>query len=590
MKIAIFVYIYRVSLLYFLCQKFNFHSIAFILTIYRYMYMLRSVISCFAIKAYGALNLISWKYTFKRLNEEYEIAKKKQQALDNLFTSGRISQSTRDSFNGEIDSAIAAIEKQQKQLIESMQGKTQELENQIKTLEMLLANYEIQHVAGEIDEEIYQREITLFTSGLETTKAELNTIKIVTNQLSPSPSLVQEPAAPEPIAPIVEAKIETPIIEVAPVEAPIQAPIIETVVETPIAPAPIETAPAEVPVEVAKAEAAVIETAPVETPVEVAPIELAPTEPAPVESPPVEATIAAADVTVVEVAPVETAPVVEAPIIEQTTIVETPIFEVAPTIEAPIEATIVIDAPQVESAPIEVPVEEAALMETPIETTPVMEAPIETPGAEVPQAEVITVEVEAPSSEAASVEVPVVESVPLVEAPIEDSHTEAPVAEITTIETQAVETPIVEVTPIEEVAIITPEPEIQIVNEQVVDIAPHELSNTEPIPQEITMEASAPEAPAVEQPAIEAETNVTTPEVVSEAAPEKTEVEVSIDSFEVPQVCTIETTLDKVIEPVILEEAQIPAHPSEAPQGAQTETAQCQSAEETATEDSNKNE
>ena len=36
--------------------------------------------------SYGALNVISWKYTFKRLNEEYEIAKKKKQALDNLFT------------------------------------------------------------------------------------------------------------------------------------------------------------------------------------------------------------------------------------------------------------------------------------------------------------------------------------------------------------------------------------------------------------------------------------------------------------------------------------------------------------------------
>ena len=131
--------------------------------------------------------MISWKYTFKRLNEEYEIAKKKKQALDNLFETGKISQSTRDSFNGEINAAIAAIEKQQKELIGSMQGKTQEFENQIKTLEILLANYEIQHVAGEIDEEIYQQEISLLTSGLENTKNELNIIKQVTTQLSPQP-------------------------------------------------------------------------------------------------------------------------------------------------------------------------------------------------------------------------------------------------------------------------------------------------------------------------------------------------------------------------------------------------------------------
>ena len=54
-----------------------------------------------------------------------------------------------------------------------------ELENQIRTLETLLANYEIQHVAGEIDEEIYQQEINLLTTGLETTRNELNIIKQV---------------------------------------------------------------------------------------------------------------------------------------------------------------------------------------------------------------------------------------------------------------------------------------------------------------------------------------------------------------------------------------------------------------------------
>ena len=76
--------------------------------------------------------MISWKYTFKRLNEEYEIAKKKQTALDNLYNAGKISLSTHDSFNAEISTAIAAIEKQQKELVESMAGKTAELENQIK--------------------------------------------------------------------------------------------------------------------------------------------------------------------------------------------------------------------------------------------------------------------------------------------------------------------------------------------------------------------------------------------------------------------------------------------------------------------------
>jgi len=171
------------------------------------------------------LKLISWKHSFKRLNEEYEIAKKKKQALDNLFESGRISQTTRDSFENDITAVIMEIEKQQKDLLAKMQGKTQELESQIKTLETLLANYEIEHVVGEIDEESYQREITLLSTGLETAKHELDVIKEATNQLCPpveapttepslpteeSEAVQNEPVENEPVAP---AEVE---VEVAP--------------------------------------------------------------------------------------------------------------------------------------------------------------------------------------------------------------------------------------------------------------------------------------------------------------------------------------------------------------------------------------
>ena len=211
------------------------------------------------------LKLISWKHSFKRLNEEYEITKKKKQALDNLFETGRISQATRDSFNNDITAAITEIEKQQKDLLAKMQTKTQELMDQIKTLETLLANYEIQHVVGEIDEEIYQLEINLLATGLETAKHELDTIKEATTQLCPpteaptpeppappevievvqketveavpiAPAEVQvaiEPTPPEPVV-VVEAVVEQPAAEIAnatPPETPTEAP--QPVEETP---------------------------------------------------------------------------------------------------------------------------------------------------------------------------------------------------------------------------------------------------------------------------------------------------------------------------------------------------------------------
>jgi len=51
-------------------------------------------------------------------------------------------------------------------------------------LEMLFANFEIQHVTGEIDEEVYQREIGPLSMGLDAAKHELDAIREAMNQLS----------------------------------------------------------------------------------------------------------------------------------------------------------------------------------------------------------------------------------------------------------------------------------------------------------------------------------------------------------------------------------------------------------------------
>lgn len=128
--------------------------------------------------------LISWKHSFRRLSEEFEVARKKKQALDNLLNTGRISRSTHDTFNKEIDDAIADIEKQQKALLEKMATKVVELEGQIKTLEILVANFEIRHVTDEIDDESYQRDSNLLSVGLEYAKQELDEVKEAADQLA----------------------------------------------------------------------------------------------------------------------------------------------------------------------------------------------------------------------------------------------------------------------------------------------------------------------------------------------------------------------------------------------------------------------
>jgi len=183
----------------------------------------------FAAKKWTVLKLISWKHSFKKLNEENEMAKKKKQALDNLLNTGRISQSTYDLFNNEIDEAIAEIERQQKALLEKMNSKMEELEAQIKTLEMLLANFEIQHVTGEVDEEVYQSEMGILSMGIETAKQELDMVREAVNQLSSGMQIstpeviVQQKMEPQPK----ETEVSEPKVEV--VEEKLQEPPVERV-------------------------------------------------------------------------------------------------------------------------------------------------------------------------------------------------------------------------------------------------------------------------------------------------------------------------------------------------------------------------
>ena len=164
------------------------------------------------------MELFSWKRSLERLNSEYEAVVKKRHALNSLLESGRISRPTYELFESEMNEAIAEIERQRKALLDKMAVKAKELDEEIKTLEKLLANFEIQHVGGEIEEEVYQREIALLSMGLESTRQELNTIKETIEKLtnlqvaeSPPPQQVVEQK-------IVESSGETGNIEMAVVE------------------------------------------------------------------------------------------------------------------------------------------------------------------------------------------------------------------------------------------------------------------------------------------------------------------------------------------------------------------------------------
>jgi len=359
--------------------------------------------------------VISWKNSFKRLNEEYELAKKKKQAVDNLYITGKISQFTRDSFNKDISATIVEIERQQKDLLEKMQLKTDELSCQIKTLESLLANYEIQYVVGEIEEAAYQRDILLLSAGIDAAKNELETIKQATMQLCGPIPTVQAPVSPE--LPVVTPTIETSAMVCTSTEA-------TTPVETAL---PIETP---------------VESTPIETPsFETAPAPITET----IETQTFAAESSLVEESVMESAPFEAVSVVEEPAVEAALFEESSLVEESVMESAPFEAVSVVEEPAVEAALFEESslVEESVMESAPFEAVSVVEETASNVLTEIADESVIEITAtdpvfltpestaEATVMDYTQIETPI-ETAPIIDAPIEETTVEMATESIAT--------------------------------------------------------------------------------------------------------------------------------------------------------------
>ena len=137
---------------------------------------------CYVRYVEEVLDLSLWKYSFDLVTRELGLAKKKKQALDNLFSADKISQSTYDYLETELIGAIAELEDHLKSIKDKMTIRAQELEKQVNTLELFLASLEIHHAAGDVDDETYGKQSNAILLGLEATKQELITIKSVSQQ------------------------------------------------------------------------------------------------------------------------------------------------------------------------------------------------------------------------------------------------------------------------------------------------------------------------------------------------------------------------------------------------------------------------
>jgi len=184
--------------------------------------------------------MVFWKDAFEKINSELDLTKRKKQTLDDLLSTGRISQSTYDRLCKDLSEDLTQIEIRRKTLAEKMTSKLNELEEQLQTLEFFLANSEMAYAAGEVNSELYAQESSALNLGMEATKQELNWIKEVIIQLVPKETMAVAtvPTAIEAVeaTPTETAVESTPqVTSSAPIEAPVEVTPVagETTIEQP---------------------------------------------------------------------------------------------------------------------------------------------------------------------------------------------------------------------------------------------------------------------------------------------------------------------------------------------------------------------
>jgi len=150
--------------------------------------------------------------SFEIVSQELDLTRRKKQALDDLLASERISQPTYEHLEKGLMETILDLEAQQKSLADKMTGWADELEEQIQLLELLLANLEIHHATGEIDDEAYDKQNRAILLGLDATKQDLvdmrNILSKTVSEAVQPPSVRTTPETKEEPEQIAETEVE----------------------------------------------------------------------------------------------------------------------------------------------------------------------------------------------------------------------------------------------------------------------------------------------------------------------------------------------------------------------------------------------
>lgn len=127
-----------------------------------------------------------WRIEANELDRMYEVIANRIQALEELYNSGEIEEEIYAELHKSHKSALEELEERRKSLIEGLRAKISEKVEEIKELQMFLANNKILRASGEVDEYSYRISNDAIRRGLQRSISEKKEMEELLDRLERS--------------------------------------------------------------------------------------------------------------------------------------------------------------------------------------------------------------------------------------------------------------------------------------------------------------------------------------------------------------------------------------------------------------------
>lgn len=136
--------------------------------------------------------MFSWESDFEEAVKTINIYRKKIQTIKTMRETGKISDKTADFLQKEFESYLKTIEARKQALLEKLETRMNEVQQQMEVIEKLIANNEIRYSAQEVTEERYNKIATALNYAFEETKNELESLREAISILEKLPDLMSQ--------------------------------------------------------------------------------------------------------------------------------------------------------------------------------------------------------------------------------------------------------------------------------------------------------------------------------------------------------------------------------------------------------------